>query len=760
MTGRLELPVWNFRLDRPGAAVSEVRLPHCAMPEPENVTEPWQGRAIYSTAFSWPAERASDILYLEITGAMQHCAVYLNDEYLYTHHGGYDRFLVRLDGRRDGANTIRLEMDNHASGDCPPGKPVAGLDFCYYSGLYREAAIVACPPLHISDPLAVAAPNGGGVFFRTLSSSPERAEVEISAHILHEVPIADRFELGKHYGESFPCQMRFTLRDMAGSIAAECTSKVFPLRMNCDHTFVERLTADRPALWSPAHPDLYTLTAELLVDGKVADMRTFRVGIRTVTATAAGGLCFNGERLFINGTNRHQDYPYVGNAVPANAQKRDAALLKAGGRNFLRLAHYPQHQAFLDACDELGIAVIACIPGWQHYALNDAFLNTLWRDVRELIRDYRNHPSVALWEVSLNETYPPNWINAELDRIAHAEFPGCLTCGDTYGLFEDWDVLYSRPGLATDKPVLVREYGDWCFGQNRSTSRQRRGGGEKAMLQQTWNYLWNGNRAGRGKGVIGIADWAAWDYNRGYYPETHRGGSGDIFRVPRYKYHFYRSQTAPEPMAFLAADWNRGPGSKDKVVVFSNCEEVALLVNGREVARRTPDAGPDTDYGGKPIDFLETAAGHPDASGGHPFDGGNAAYWPHPPFTFDDIAFEPGELTAVGFIDGKEAARTSVFTGGEAASLHLVIREDGVPAAANDIVFVEAHLLDAAGHPAHDAEAEVTLTVSAAEVLGPAKKMTEAGIASFPVRITHAGRVRLRAVSAGLASEEAVLTAR
>ena len=157
---------------------------------------------------------------------------------------------------------------------------------------------------------------------------------------------------------------------------------------------------------------------------------------------------------------------------------------------------------------------------------------------------------------------------------------------------------------------------------------------------------------------------------------------------------------------------------------------------------------------------VETAAGHPDASGGHPFDGGNAAYWPHPPFTFDDIAFEPGELTAVGLIDGKEAARTSVFTGGEAASLHLVIREDGVPAAANDIVFVEAHLLDAAGHPAHDAEAEVTLTVSAAEVLGPAKKMTEAGIASFPVRITHAGRVRLRAVSAGLASEEAVLTAR
>ncbi len=755
---RIDLPEWNFRLDAPGARPETVRLPHAAAIEPANITEQWQGRAVYSTVFNWLM--GPDMLYLEITGAMQHCAVYLNDEYLFTHHGGYDRFLARLDRVRYGANTIRLETDNRASGDCPPGKPLAGLDFCYYSGLYREAALITVPPLHISDPLVTAVPGGGGIFFRTISASPEAAEVEISAHILHEVPIADRFALSGHYGESFPCRMHFTLRDASGEIAAERTGEVFPLRMNSDHTLVERFRLERPRLWSPAHPHLYTLDCELRVGDETADARTLRVGVRTVTATAEGGLRFSGERLFLDGTNRHQDYPHVGNAVPANAQKRDAALLKAGGRNFLRLAHYPQHQAFLDACDELGIAVVACIPGWQHYELNDAFLNTLWRDVRELVRDYRNHPSVALWEVSLNETFPPNWINAELNRIAHEEFPGCLTCGDTHGLFEDWDVLYYRPGLQTVKPVLVREYGDWCFGQNQSTSRQTRGGGETAMLQQTWNYLWNGNRAGQGKNVIGIADWAAWDYNRGYYPVTFHGGGGDLFRVPRYKYHFFRSQNAPEPMVFLAAEWNRKPGSSGKVVVFSNCEEVELRVNGRTVARRHPDDGPDTDYSGRQIDFLETAAGHPDASGGHPFDGGNAKYWPHPPFTFDGIAFETGKLTAVGYIDGAEAAQSEVFTGGEASGLQLIIREDGVPAAANDLLFVEIHLADAAGHPARGGEREVVLQAAAAEIVGPAKKMTEAGIASFLLRITRAGEIRLAASSIGLDAAEAVLQVR
>ena len=760
MVTRIALPLWQFRHLDPGAAPQEVRLPHTAVIEPETITEPWEGKAEYCTTIPCSDPIPEDAaVYLEITGAMQHCAVYLNGSYLATHHGGYDRFLVRLDCfRRDKENIIKLELDNTPTDDCPPGKPVKGLDFCYYSGLYREAALVICPPLHISDPLAVACPGGGGIFFRTLSADREHAEVEVRVHIQHEVPVDRRFLLPQNYDEAHTCQIRLTMKNSAGLVAAEHVADPVKLRMNCDHQFAEKFSIVNPELWSPDHPALYTLECELIADGATVDCQSIRCGIRYLTVSGKDGLRFNGEPFFINGTNRHQEYPHVGNAVPPSAQKRDAMLLKKGGRNFLRLAHYPQHQAFLDACDELGIAVIACIPGWQYYAVNDHFLAHLWRDVRSLIRDYRNHPCIVFWEVSMNETYPANWINAEANRIAHEEFPGdqCLTCGDTYGLYEGWDVLFSRPGLQTDKPVLVREYGDWCFGENRSTSRQTRGGGEKAMLQQTWNYLWCGNHLGKEPSVIGVADWAAWDYNRGYFPVTFHGGAGDMFRVPRYKYHFFRSQAEAAPMVYPAADWNREPGSSGNVVVFSNCDEVELLVNGVSIARRRPDHGPDTPYSPAALNVKETAATSlQDASGGNPFDGGNASYWPHPPFSFPDITFEPGELTVVGYCDGDPVVRESIYTGGPAAKLRLVLREDGVPACEDDLLFAEVQLLDAENHPASGDEAAVALQVAgSAEIIGPDRKETEAGIVSFLIRTGSTGRVTLCASSPDLTTEE------
>ncbi len=760
MLTRIDLPVWQFRHLENGAGLQEVRLPHTAVIEPETITAPWEGKVEYSTAFTQPELVPDDAaVYLEITGAMQHCAIYLNGTWLTTHHGGYDRFMVRLDTfRRGEQNTIKLVLDNAPTDECPPGKPIQDLDFCYYSGLYREAALVICPPLHISDPLAVACPAGGGVFFRTLSVDQEKAEVEVRVHVQHEVPVDRRFFLPESYKEAYSCQVRMILKDSAGNVAAEHTSSTANLRMNCDHQFAERFSVAAPQLWSPDSPALYTLECELIADGKMVDRYSTRCGIRYLTVSGKDGLQINGKSFFINGTNRHQEYPHVGNAVPPIAQKRDAALLKKGGRNFLRLAHYPQHQAFLDACDELGIAVIACIPGWQYYAASDQFFAHLWRDVRSLIRDYRNHPSIVFWEVSMNETYPLNWVNAEMNRIAHEEFPGdqCFTCGDTYGLYEGWDVLFPRPGLQTEKPVLVREYGDWCFGQNESTSRQVRGGGEKAMLQQTWNYLWCGNKLGKENSVIGVADWAAWDYNRGYYPVTFHGGDGDLFRVPRYKYHYFRSQTAEQPMVFLAADWNRQPGSSDKVVVFSNCDEVELLLNGVSIARRTPDCGPDTPYSTANLNAKETAATSSlDASGGNPFDGGNASFWPHPPFSFPDIAFAPGELAAVGYCSGREVVRESIYTGGPAAKLCLTLREDGVPAGINDLLFAEVHLLDAANHPASGGEAAVTLTAAGtAEIIGPAEKQTEAGIVSFLIRTGESGKVTLCAASSELNAVE------
>ena len=209
-------------------------------------------------------------------------------------------------------------------------------------------------------------------------------------------------------------------------------------------------------------------------------------------------------------------------------------------------------------------------------------------------------------------------------------------------------------------------------------------------------------------------------------------------------------------MVYPAADWNREPGSSGNVVVFSNCDEVELLVNGVSIARRRPDHGPDTPYSPAALNVKETAATSlQDASGGNPFDGGNASYWPHPPFSFPDITFEPGELTVVGYCDGDPVVRESIYTGGPAAKLRLVLREDGVPACEDDLLFAEVQLLDAENHPASGDEAAVALQVAgSAEIIGPDRKETEAGIVSFLIRTGSTGRVTLCASSPDLTTEE------
>ncbi|MGE4565485.1 MAG: glycoside hydrolase family 2 TIM barrel-domain containing protein, partial [Victivallaceae bacterium] len=610
----------QFEFRREDESWQPVRLPHSAWLEPEVIGDQHLGVVYYRHRFFAPPEWRTRAVYFTLGAAMQRTGVRLNGQYLFTHLGGYDRWVFALSDllRFGEENELEFTPDNRPAGDMPPGKPLADLDFCYYSGLYRDAELLIYDPIHISDPQGVAVTAGGGLFVRTLEATPERARLELRCHVVHEVPQCERHTINRYADGTYPCSLKVRLSD-----GGEFRSEEVNLRQNCDHTFALELVIDRPRLWHPAAPELYSCEVEVEVAGQVVDRGQVRFGVRTIEISKADGLVISGRKVEIIGTNRHQDYPFIGNALTPEAQRRDAAIIRRAGYNLVRLAHYNQHPAFLDACDELGICVIPCIPGWQIYHANDAFFTNLFRDCRTLIRSYRNHPSAVMWEVCLNETYPPCWINAELHKIAHEEYPGpnFYTCGDVLGLFEGWDVLYYRPGLETDKPILMREYGDWGFGGNESTSRRRRGDGEKAMLQQAWNFQWTLNRIRGNRDFLGGANWAMFDYNRGYHPDLERSGDADIYRVPRYKYYFYMSQRDPDsdgPMVYLAADWNRLPG-RDKVVVYSNCDEVELFCNGVSLGRRGPDDGPDTPYStsGTSPGWETAALWYADGSGGN-----------------------------------------------------------------------------------------------------------------------------------------------
>lgn len=691
MTETICLSNWECSIH--GEAFKDVTLPHQPFTEPSTITTPTSGTVIYRLNLFAKEEWRSQIVNLHICSAMQRTKVFVNDKYLFSHFGGYQRFIIPLSDELNfnSENIIRLEVDSTPSDDCAPGKPISGIDFCYFAGLQQKAYLTISPPLHISDELEVSIPGGGGVFLRTISLNGTTATILGACHLLNTTSPSRRFEiLGKESPyKDITCAL--TVSGPKGEIISSCKETIPTLKYNQDHTFCFNFEIKNAPLWSCDNPQLCTAHFEITCQGLVIDAKETRFGIRTIRFDRKS-FYLNDKPIFLMGTNRHMEFPFVGNAAPDNPQKRDAILIKNAGHNFIRLSHYNQPISFIEACDELGLLVMAPIPGWQHYSTNSTFIDNVFRDCRELVRTLRNHPSVIIWEVSLNESYPPAWINEQMHTIAHQEYPGCYTAGDTIGNYEGWDIMFFHDKLTnTEKPIINREYGDWCFGGNESTSRRDRKDGLHALMGQAWNYQWSMNTAISTGLFVGICEWCFINYNRGCHPLLENDGSIDLFRVPKPKYYLYQSQNHPTPMV-------KAFRNGDKLIVFSNCDTVTIRQNGCDVITQKPDSGPNTPYNPK----TKTSPGWEtallwcaDASGGNPYDGGNCRALSHPPFTF--INPPSGDIEVIAKINGKEVACEKLLAPTVPVSVELTIEDQGLPPSIGDLVFVTARLKDENG---------------------------------------------------------------
>jgi beta-galactosidase len=734
-----------------------VTLPHTPRLEPASVQFPFQGLCWYRKTIRPECDWIGKRITLEFGAGMQIADVWVNGSHRLNHFGGYLPFSVDLTETLGAGSDaqISVRLDNRDTDLCPPGKPQAGLDFSYFGGLYREAHLLVTHDLHISDAVRAGCPAGGGIFIRCEDASESRATLHLSAHALNESLEPAR-------------RARVVFEIFAPDGSPLRKIEAFPVMIGAGegHHFVQEVELPHPALWHPDSPKLHRLVARLFSGEAEVDQVETRFGIRHIAVS--NRFLLNGSEFHLRGANRHQDHPCLGNAVPPNAHRRDARRIKDAGFNFVRLSHYPQDPAFLDACDELGLLVQAAIPGWQQFWMKEAFIRQSFQDIRDLIRRDRNHPSIIFWEPNLNETGEGDPSEAHSDwcraahEITHQEYPGsqCFTFGDDYP---------AKPGWNWDVQGFWREYGDFAFGGNESTSRQTRADGESALLQQAWNFLWTFNhlsaRFSDSQAVyLGCAVWVMFDYNRGYYPKPCTCGMMDIFRLPKYVYYLYQSQRPPRllrddvasgPMVFLATDWTPREG-RAKVVVFSNCDEVELRLNDCPIARRRPDDGPDTPYSHHREPGLATVGGNYDRSGGTPFDGGNARHLPHPPFTFFDVPYERGQLEAIGYLDGNSATTHRVATPGEPHHLALEIDLAGVPLAedALDVVFVHARVLDKEGNLTPQAELEVTFHIEGpGELIGSNPVKSHAGVASILFRtdgLTDETRIRANCLAAGM----------
>lgn len=743
---------WQFRYDDEESTWQEINLPHTARLEPLVVNDQWQGTVFYRKAFEMEDVSGKKI-FLYFGGIMHEADVWLNGQHLRYHAGGYLPFEVDLtDAILPGkSNLLEVKVNNEDNPDIPPGKPLRELDFNYYGGIYRNAYLIITNEVHISSAIEANKPGSGGLLVRFENISESSATCKIQVHALNESKTNRQI----HFEAA--------LKSPEGQVV-KVVSEKSPVRSETEIELSKEFRLTDPHLWSPDSPALYDLQITLFADDEPVDKLSEQTGIRKIVL-GENGFLLNDKKFFIRGTNRHQEYPWVGYALSDEAQYRDAVKIKNAGFDFVRLSHYPQAEAFMKACDELGLMVMNCLPGWQFMGGKEFIANSL-QNCRDMIRRDRNHPSVVFWEISINETIMPDEFIEEANLILKTELPfsGIYSAGwmdhPAYDLF----IPARQHGQPPDywnfykegkRSVFIAEYGDWeYYAQNAGfsqtefsdlreeerSSRQLREHGEKRLLQQSLNFQEATNSNRKGTGTIGDANWLMFDYNRGYANDLEASGIADIFRIPKFSYYFYQSQRSPYiipgrgiasgPMVRIASYWKEN--SPVSLKIYSNCERVELFLNEQPVSGQ---------------DLLRDQY---------------SSHLPYPPFVFNMKNFEPGTLRAVGYINGRPVAEHVVKTPQKATALHLEADLSSVPINSNypDIVFVYASVIDENGTLIPDAENLITFHVDGdAVITGENPSPAKSGIAAILLRTEqHQHPITITATAMQLINAELTLS--
>ena len=696
---------WEFQA-RPSDPVSIVSLPHTPKLEPLVMKSQFLGEVIYRKRFAYPLQSGRRLM-IEFEGAMHSARVILNGNEVGTHVGGYLLFQIDLtQALKDSANVLEVYLDNREDPTIPPGKPLKDLDFYYHAGIYRNVWLQEVGGIQIQD-----------AYFQTIDANASSASLKLDFQLKYQpdwiiTPLRVEAQLG---------ELKYTLTNEVFIDAANVIS------------YTGKINLKTPLLWSPSDPNLYELKIFAIYAQDTIARQVLKVGIRK-PELKADGFYLNGTKLFLSGTNRHQEYPYVGYAVPDNAQKRDAFLIKEAGFNFVRLSHYPQAPAFYEACDELGIIVMDAIPGWQFFG-PPPFDQRCKSDLEALIHRDRNHPSVIFWENSLNETDMPEQFMLEMNQLAKSILKNQgFTAGwldhPSYDVFIPARQHAKAPEYWSNyklkaKALFIAEYGDWEYyaqnagfnqtqfadlAPNERNSRHLRGASEKALLQQAYNFQEASNSNRKGANIIGEANWVCFDYNRGYSPDLEASGVYDICRLPKYAVDFYKSQEislTQQPYVSIASRWD--VNSSTTVTVYSNCPSVSLFLNDKQVALQKQT-------------YNEAST-----------------YLTGPPYTFVIPQFESGKLTAFG-LDARQlrTASDQVQTPGKPTRIQLELdtMNKGVAIQQADLIFIRAKLLDANGTIVPTNEYIVTFSILAQEagLMCPSIQSMEAGIASALLR--------------------------
>lgn len=543
-------PEWSEGFMRGEGEAERVCLPHNPHTLPLHYCGPEDYEALcgYRQRLFVTNSSRSKRLFLQFDGAAQHAWVYVNGALAAEHKCGYTAFRVEITELVDfGAeNLIALKLDSHEDAALPPFGFV--IDYLTYSGLYREAWLDIRDENYIED----------------IYVSTEGRTARVSYGVS---------------GESQGATVRIFdgERLMAESQGTEKTRLI---------------SIPEARLWDIDSPKLYS--CEVTLDS--GDTQRVSFSFRDIEFRA-DGFYLNGRRVFMRGLNRHQSYPYMGYAAPESLQREDARILKEElCCNAVRTSHYPQSQYFIDECDRLGLLVFTELPGWQHLG-DEKWKEQACENLREMILQYRNHPSIVLWGVRINESVDDDELYTRTNKIAHELDPYRPTSGvryleksslleDVYA-YNDFSHTGNNPGVKPKKSVtpdmsralIVSEHNGHMFPtKSFDTWRQRQ--------EQALRHARVLNDAAADGAHAGCFGWCMFDY------QTHKDfGSGDricyhgvmdAFRNPKTAAALYASQGSEKPVLELGCTMDIGDypaGQTGDIYAFTNADELRLYKN-------------------------------------------------------------------------------------------------------------------------------------------------------------------------------------
>jgi beta-galactosidase len=782
---------WRFfRGEAPGAGEPgfrdtswrAVRLPHDwaidgpfdPKLDPHTGALPVGGTGWYRKSFTLSESARSYEISIEFDGAMSNARVWLNGNDLGGRPYGYIGFALDLTpylrfGAQENVLAVRLTPEEHASRWYPG------------AGIYRNVW------LNVTGNARVA-------HWGTYVTTPDVSEAKATVVV--------RTEVEKSAGDRV-ITLRTSIRDAAGRLVAQ--SGDARIAAGASQTLTTSLTVSRPHRWDVDDPYLYTVESEVQERGRIADRYITPLGIRSIAFSKDKGFVLNGRSLKLHGVCMHHDLGALGAAVNRRATERQLQIMKAAGVNAIRTSHNPPSPELLEFCDRLGLVVmdeafdmwrIPKVPnGYSKY-----FAEWSERDVRDMARRDRNHPSVILWSIGneIPEQGQPD--GAKEARRLVGFFHEMDPTRPTTSAFNNWEGAI-RNGLAAAVDVpgfnyqpmhyeqILKEHPEWIvFGAETASCVSSRGTYhlpvekyEKEPSHQLssydvvappWAYCPDVEFAyqERFPALLGEFVWTGFDYlgePTPYFSGRTAGaadwparssyfGMVDLAGFPKDRYYLYQSQWSQAPMVHLLPHWNWAghEGQPVPVMAYSNADEVELLLNGRSLVRKA--------HFSEAWEMPVGANVTPDLK----FTTKYRLIW--------RVPYQPGTLRAVAYRNGKQVAADEVRTAGTPARIRLIPDRSHIAADGDDLSFVTVRIEDSNGVLCPEAGNLVQFRITGAgrieavdngnaasiEPFRADRRTAFNGLALLIVRgLNTAGQIRVIATSAGLAQGETEIVA-